>query len=134
MASDATLYIVPRAADEGRFWAERLASVPAQTVLLVREARRPQVLMALVRAWEECSGNSADYWIGSLWDIPLVRRFLKQLRTQPEQLVFQELASLRNKSFPKAFADRDQEALRCFAELLHPRGAELSTAAWRELT
>lgn len=131
-----TLYIFPTADDEGRFWAERLmGSVPERSAIFVRLSNRSNTLMSLVRSWEELACGRADYWIGSLWDIPVVRRFLKSFREVPQIDVLREITETEVPSCEiPLYRERDQEAIRCLSLLVEPSHEILSLESWRELT
>ncbi len=138
MGTPSVLHILPNPDREGRFWARQLLSGPNdQTAFLVRATQYSPVIMWLLRAWVEASGKTSSYWAGSLWDIPVVRKYLKELKQQNQVEVLQALEARQQIPLDlfdiQTFEQRDAEALRCFRELLEPSKEVMSLDSWREL-
>lgn len=135
MAADRALYIFPTADEEGRRLARAIIKAGnAPKAILLPEHDRAAILMELIHYWEEETGEQAAYWAGSLWDIPLVRRALKALRDQTQLDVWRILEASQLRSDGSAtLRERDEEARRCFLELLEKKQQVLSLEAWRQL-
>ncbi len=118
---------------EDLYWGQQLCK-PGLQVLLVRESQRPQALMSLCHAWELASGQRADYWIGSLWDVPVVRAALQRLQDEPQTHVLEYLVQQAPANTSRFYHERNLEAWRCFVEMLEPSDELLGLEAWRELT
>lgn len=136
---EGTLYIFSTALEEQSFWVERLRMRDEPMALFIHEQERARVLMALKQAWEEETeeetGEALDYWLGRLWDVPLVRSGLQQLRGQSPGEV---LAAIKSAAISPGLAawqqERDKEARRCFLEFLEPSAELMSLEEWRELS
>lgn len=135
--SEGRFIIFSRRDEEMRHWAARFADLGTQAILLVPLSERAHLIRALLRRWEE-EGDAVPFWLGSVWDVPVIRQQLKALRTQSQASVLETVNKSRQSQehFGKEqglYAGRDREALRCFAEMLEQSDAVMELDHWREL-
>lgn len=132
MSARASFYLFDSPNDEERFLLSQWkAESQTRHRLFVPQVARLRTIRALVQQWEEREGKNSDYWIGRLWDIPLIRHFLNRLREKTPAQVLGEMTAW--KLHLGVYLERDQEGLRCLQEMLESEDRVMPVSRWQEL-
>jgi RecB family exonuclease len=125
MAANRSLRIFPHKDDEDRFLVGALIDKKEDQdiAVFIGENERIPSLKSLLHYWEELSGGKLACWIGSLWDVPLICRLMKELKTSAPTMLAEVSVD----------SERDQTARQIFLDLLPEKEELLSHQEWQDL-